>query len=594
MKLSRKAYQVLGIAAAGALLIASLASAQVAAPGQDGRAMDANNRVGSGGLNQGNAQPGVTPNQIIYGNVTGGKRFRGPIGETDPGAFYGPTAGRFSDRFIAGSSSAPQPYQPQVDMSITQPFYGGSRAAPPPPGSVRLGYTGGYLGTSLTPGTDFGMNQFNDTSEQWRSQPLGVSTVLGTRSNVVGTPAGEAYMQGPDAENQQTIFSGSALYGIQPLRSMNPAENTYGQNQSLLNGPGDRFRIDSVEMRRMRGELENPAEQQQLQQQQQQQNGNQTTSGQQGQQSQQGQQNNPQPFGGQENTLPGANGYSNDIQSAQATQRRFTIVSPELQSSQYREMRQRLAQYENPQFVQMEAQHRARLERQVINKRLAGATSQQATPTAPNVGTPGSEAVLRKPGMGSLNTPAPIKVTSLATGVRAKGLHDMLASAEDLMRQGKFQSAIDRYNVASQIAPNNPLVSLGRANAELGAGAYLIADNDLHRVFNSDHATLVAQYDLKSWFPSERLSTVRTELQKLSAQDPKDEMPEFLLAYIAYNVNETGEAAQHLSEAKKRSGASDPLLDLLEAAWKLPATGGGSGATESSPVTRPAAPDLNK
>ena len=49
----------------------------------------------------------------------------------DPGAFAGPTSGRFSDRFIAGSSAAPQPYQPQIDLSVAQPFYGGSRGATP-------------------------------------------------------------------------------------------------------------------------------------------------------------------------------------------------------------------------------------------------------------------------------------------------------------------------------------------------------------------------------------------------------------------------------------------------------------------------------
>src|SRR5579871_6453677 len=143
MKRNRNSQLALALSIAGTLSFSSLCQAQIAAPGQDGRALDANNRVGSGGINQGASQgTGVSPNQIIYGNVTGGKRFRGPVGETDPGAFYGPTAGRFSDRFIAASSSAPQPYQPQVDMSITQPFYGSSRAAPPPPGAVRLGYTG--------------------------------------------------------------------------------------------------------------------------------------------------------------------------------------------------------------------------------------------------------------------------------------------------------------------------------------------------------------------------------------------------------------------------------------------------------------------
>ena len=68
----RKILLAAATAAAQTLLSATLASAQLPS-NQDGRAMDANNRVGSGGMNAPTGQIGVTPNQIVYGNVTGGK-----------------------------------------------------------------------------------------------------------------------------------------------------------------------------------------------------------------------------------------------------------------------------------------------------------------------------------------------------------------------------------------------------------------------------------------------------------------------------------------------------------------------------------------
>jgi len=122
-------------------------------------------------------------------------------------------------------------------------------------------------------------------------------------------------------------------------------------------------------------------------------------------------------------------------------------------------------------------------------------------------------------------------------------------------------------------------------DAELGAGAYRLANADLHRVFSADHATLVAQYDLKSWFPSDRLAAVRKELEDLSAKDTKDEMSEFLLAYIGYNLGEADQAATHLAEARKRADSKDSVLDLLERSWKLPA------GQRTSPTLKP---DLNK
>src|SRR6185437_16206932 len=86
---------------------------------------------------------------------------------------------------------------------------------------------------------------------------------------------------------------------------------------------------------------------------------------------------------------------SNDLQTGQPTQRRYTIVAPELQSEQYKEMRRRQAQYENPQFTQMEAQHRARLERNVLAAKAGGggASSQPAQGL-------GQGAMMRQPTLG--------------------------------------------------------------------------------------------------------------------------------------------------------------------------------------------------
>ena len=74
------------------LWIGHSAWAQYPAAGQDGHANDANNRVGSNGYNSGSGQHvTVTGNQIVTGNVTGGRAFRGPVPYTDPSGFMGPS-----------------------------------------------------------------------------------------------------------------------------------------------------------------------------------------------------------------------------------------------------------------------------------------------------------------------------------------------------------------------------------------------------------------------------------------------------------------------------------------------------------------------
>src|SRR5213594_1285547 len=79
----------------------------------NGNALDANNRIGSGGFNQGAGDrfrgpyAGYTANDVINANVTAGKAFRGPVPYRDPGAFTGPNAGNEVDRFVRDSSGTP-------------------------------------------------------------------------------------------------------------------------------------------------------------------------------------------------------------------------------------------------------------------------------------------------------------------------------------------------------------------------------------------------------------------------------------------------------------------------------------------------------
>src|SRR3954449_12814386 len=101
---------VLAAAVSAALASSALAQYRV---GSDGRSHDANNRIGSGGINDAQAtQAGpVNPyqlnNNIVTGQVTGGRQFRGFVPYSDPNVFHGTTAGSLSDNFIRQSSAAP-------------------------------------------------------------------------------------------------------------------------------------------------------------------------------------------------------------------------------------------------------------------------------------------------------------------------------------------------------------------------------------------------------------------------------------------------------------------------------------------------------
>jgi tetratricopeptide (TPR) repeat protein len=183
--------------------------------------------------------------------------------------------------------------------------------------------------------------------------------------------------------------------------------------------------------------------------------------------------------------------------------------------------------------------------------------------------------------------PEPVKVPSLATGIKGKGLEQIMREAEDLMKQGKFTSALDRYDQAQTVAPNNPLISLGRAHAELGAEYYARADADLHKVFQANPALLNGQYDLASMIGEQRLQLLVRDLKEIANRDQKDSRAVFLLGYIAYNTGHEQNAEGYIDLADKRSGGTDPLFKLLRDNWALP----GGATTQPSPA---ATPEMNK
>src|SRR5256885_9068053 len=117
------------LAGAIALALPSLARAQ----GQidAGRANDASNRVGSGGRNNSGTYSGTysnfvpnNGNQIVTGNVSMGREFRGRVGYFDPSAFHGTTAGDISDNFAKNSAGVPRSHTPEPVPNTSVPFYG--------------------------------------------------------------------------------------------------------------------------------------------------------------------------------------------------------------------------------------------------------------------------------------------------------------------------------------------------------------------------------------------------------------------------------------------------------------------------------------
>ena len=130
----------------------------------------------------------------------------------------------------------------------------------------------------------------------------------------------------------------------------------------------------------------------------------------------------------------------------------------------------------------------------------------------------------------------------------------------------------------SRAVPNNPLILIGRAEAELGGSYYRQAELDLREAFRQDNAVLLGEYDLHKYLGDDRLQFITTSLKQISSESPENAVAPFLLAYVFYNTHQESQASDWLNEADKRTGGSDEVLILLKRYWSF---------KSSAPTTQP-------
>lgn len=553
------------LAAVLASMPATLASVNAQAQqqqAQTGRALDANNRIGSGGTNTYRPPPsaGVYGNNIVNGTIGGGKQFHGATGSVDATSFRGFAPGTSTDNFIRDSAQVGVGNTPAPIPGVPTPYYGASRfSAPSQPGFVQNPTGPGYVPAEPN------YVQAHDLR-------------LGAQLDAIPTNqvprAGELLLPGPvdPTSNQQTSLSASPLTGI---RQLNPSDATDASFLRRFTGTRqdnlfERIQMNTSDVQRMREELR-------------------TAPGLKGAGAES---NGPLKGAGTTPPINQAIGQpleapatpsignkpmvslveSNPLNgSATSEQGQFNrlVGSPAQQSDQYNEMKKRLERYqtEHKTATQIAADQfnnavKAKKDAEAKAAAIAGKkpADMPKTPTEdkPPTGT--------KPEA----KPDPVSVKSMTSGVNGKGLKEMLGKAETLMKDGKYTSAIDQYAAAEQVAPNQPLIWIGRANAELGASYYNRAEAHLKDAFKSDQALLMAQYDLRSFLGEERMLSVIKDLKEIASADQKSPTPVFLLAYIAYNTGNERKAAGYLDLAEKRTDGKDPIYKLLREHWALP------------------------
>lgn len=561
MTLQRK-NRVLRIAAA-AVTLSLLSGVQGQYRINTGNTNDANNRIGAGGLNSGVGNRGrfvgVSSEDLVYGNVTGGKEFRGALQTTDSRAFRGTTAGGNIDRFVRNSASG---YAPSNAQNI-KTFYGESRGVNPGPGFVSTPGNVGYVlaPTPVRAEGDLRLGQIMDA-------PV-----------VAPVRPGQLLLPGPvDSSNASTILTASPLYGIRAWNTGLESDQNFLDRYTDVYRTPQRSLLDEASVQRMRDQLNLAAP---------------LESDPAAPQDGAGGKPLPVPLENPKNdplsspSLGATDPLTGTLSTSQTNRQRLLMQAgeqtPELGALQKRFME---VYGETPAQSDAEAARdfNARVRAMEAAKKKAGATPTGAGITQPPaqgstaVPTPEKSTDPKETVPTDISTtpqppsarPKPIVVKNLSSGVKVKEFADVLDGAEKLMKEGKWISAIEQYDQARVVAPNNPLVLIGRANANLGASYYAKAESDLRAAFTLEPALMQGQYDLRGMMGDERIEFVVNDLKAIAKKNPTMSRAYFLLAYVHYNIGSERMAAGYLDLAEKHAGSGDPFYTLVRRNWVFP------------------------
>ena len=560
------------ILAAGAVALGlGSAEAQYQTLDSTGRMLDANNRLGSDGVNdRRSVAGGVSGDDIVYGNVTRGREFRGNVNSKDARAFRG-NIKRPSDLLTRDAGVSVYERGAGYDSTTAQEYFGDRRAVAPPTGFQ-----------NLQPGSP---GAFRVTPPVYRVPgDLRMDATIANPEFGLSRPAN--YIM-PGVNDLNPVATGALTPLVAPeARSFEGRDQSMGYSRELLL----RLGLNEERVREMRDEYQRGDKPDSTTR-----DPNDVTLA-------------PEtpindPLDSRLATADQTKAATGSLNTEQSLSQRLITAAPlaSRQDTQYAELQKRLDRFrqrrnmtdEDANRLFMEDWTAAQKAEQAAKDAKAAENPKPAlqTPDKPSVEpvTPKQDEDKFEPidnrrgraltvkdrakatkveGILPPQPDIPVRIASFADGVKATGLKSLLADAEKAMHDGKFTQSLDYYDAAAGVAPDNSMVLMGRAVAELGAGYYARAQTHLEQVLQADPSLLMARYDLKAFYGEDRLQYIVRDLKDLSQAETRQARPLFLLAFVAFSTENEQRTADYLKLAEERGG-SKAFYDQLREYWRL-------------------------
>ncbi|GAB4554927.1 MAG: hypothetical protein Tsb0013_17620 [Phycisphaerales bacterium] len=143
----------------------------------------------------------------------------------------------------------------------------------------------------------------------------------------------------------------------------------------------------------------------------------------------------------------------------------------------------------------------------------------------------------------------------------------------ELLEAGRFFDAEERFAAALQLAPGDPNAAIGRLHAQIGAGMFLSAGANLRRLLVAYPEFIAARVDAKFLPSGERLAEVRELLRlRMGQANMMNADASALLAYMGVQTDNRADVEDGIARyveltTDPETGEPDTLASLLEAAW---------------------------
>ncbi len=577
-----------GWIAAAALAALTLPAAAQQRAGGDGRALDANQQVGSGGTNQVQGQVDYRArNDVVTGNVSGGRGFQGDVGYSAPGEFRSSLGSDSLFNFQARSL----PSSPLISGAAQSPGYrfgGGAgqdtlsvyRSFSNPTG-LRESYGGGAIALDGGSRGIFAASSLRVGGDM-------TSFLGGSTRPITGDTLGTQVRDDGGA----TVFSASPLLGIR--RTDLPAFNAYDSTvkpdtprieldpmdrstQPALDlGLGESSRVEGQRVGQMAGSIAtmpsdlDPAAAppglvigQQL----------------------------------QALLISDRAGETLDQRVERLEKMIFRQTDPSVNrpgSEAYKELIEKLREQAAKPAAEQQRMQEDKLDvglEEVEEKKLTEAEKIAADAMKRAYEVYGKPLDEKRPGesvadangepgeaadepdavpesisklLNQLRTDLP-RVGSLAADAEDRA-NKLMKQAETALAAGEYFDAEALYRQAKINAPANPLATVGLIHAQMGAGLIRSASANLHTLFEQHPELINVKYEATVLPPKERLQWLQGELQRMiDAQDHAGQ-PGLLLAYLGHQTQSRQLIRYGLAVAEANA-PRDALLGVLRGVW---------------------------